>query len=137
MFKSKSPKQTPAQQELERISIERERQLNVENARQTTKVFSDQIAFRKKMRGVFSLLSNGFKGFLGSSGPFGGGGAGAGGGAALPGGAAGGSLGGGRGGGPGGGGGGGGGGRGGGGGGRGGGRGGGNRGGGGGRVHRR
>ncbi len=86
-------KQTPAQKELERISIERERQLRVENARQTTKVFSDQLAFRKKLRGVFSLLSNGFKGFLGSSGPFSGGGAGSGGAGTVAGGAAGGGTG--------------------------------------------
>ena len=66
---SSKPKQTAEQKELERISIERERQLRVENARQTTKTFSDNIAFRKKLRGVFSLLSNGFKGFqLGSGG---------------------------------------------------------------------
>lgn len=60
----KKPKQTAAQKELERISIERERQLRVENARQTTKAFSDNVAFRRKLRGVFSLLSSGgFKGF--------------------------------------------------------------------------
>ena len=60
---ARKPKQTAQQKELERISIERERQLRVENARQTTKAFSDRIAFRKKLRGVFSLLSGGFKGF--------------------------------------------------------------------------
>ena len=57
------PKQTPQQKELESISIERERQLRVENARQTTKTFSDNLAFRRKLRGIFSLLSGGFKGF--------------------------------------------------------------------------
>jgi len=82
---SSKPKQTAAQKELERISIERERQLRVENARQTTKVFSDNIAFRNKLRGIFSLLSGGFKGFLGSSGASAGGGGG-GGGAVSPGG---------------------------------------------------
>ena len=76
---SSSPRQTAAQKELERISIERERQLRVENARQTTKVFSDQLAFRNKLRGIFSLLSGGFKGFLGSSGASEGGGGGGGG----------------------------------------------------------
>lgn len=60
---SSKPKQTAQQQELERISIEREKQLRVENARETTKAFSDNLAFRKKLRGIFSLLSNGFKGF--------------------------------------------------------------------------
>ena len=62
------PKQTKAQKELELISIEREKELRVENARQTTRAFSDNIAFRKKLRGIFSLLSGGFKGFLGSGG---------------------------------------------------------------------
>ena len=89
------PKQTAAQKELERISIERERQLRVENARETTRVFSDQLAFRKKLRGVFSLLSGGFKGFLGSSGAAAGGGGG-GGGSVGPGGSSGGLGGGGR-----------------------------------------
>ena len=69
------PKQTAAQKELEQITIEREKQLRVENARETTKAFSDNIAFRKKLRGVFSLLSGGFKGFpmLGAAGGLGGG----------------------------------------------------------------
>ena len=62
------PKQTQQQKELEKISLEREKQLRVENARQTTKAFSDNLAFRRKLRGIFSLLSGGFKGFLGSSG---------------------------------------------------------------------
>ena len=62
------PKQTQAQKDLEQISIEREKELRVENARQTTKAFSDNIAFRRKLRGIFSLLSGGFQGFLGSGG---------------------------------------------------------------------
>jgi len=72
-------KQTVAQKQLERISIEREKELRVENARQTTKAFSDNIAFRKKLRGIFSLLSGGFSGFsqLGVSGGRSGGGGGA------------------------------------------------------------
>ena len=65
---SRKPKQTTQQVELERISLERERQLRVENARQTTKAFSDRIAFRRKLRGIFSLLSGGFKGFSSGSG---------------------------------------------------------------------
>jgi len=73
---SSKPKQTAQQKELERLSIERERQLRVENARQTTKAFSDNLAFRKKLRGIFSLLSGGFSGFLGSSGAAAGGGGG-------------------------------------------------------------
>ncbi len=64
---SRKPKQTAQQKELENISIERERQLRVENARQTTKTFSDNLAFRRKLRGMFSLLSGGFKGFSGSN----------------------------------------------------------------------
>ena len=68
---SSKPKQSAASQELERSSIEREKQLRVENARETTRAFSDSIAFRKKLRGIFSLLSGGFQGFpkgLGSGG---------------------------------------------------------------------
>jgi hypothetical protein len=67
---SSKPKQTAQQKELELITIEREKQLRVENARETTKAFSDSIAFRKKLRGIFSLLSAGFVGFpkLGSGG---------------------------------------------------------------------
>ena len=74
------PKRTKAQIELERISVERERQLNVEKARESTRAFSDNIAFRKKLRGVFSLLSGGFGGFpkLGSGGGRDGGGGGGG-----------------------------------------------------------
>ncbi|TFH60917.1 MAG: hypothetical protein E4G91_08315 [Candidatus Zixiibacteriota bacterium] len=60
---SSKPKQTQQQIELEKLSIERERQLRVENARQTTSAFSDNLAFRRKLRGIFSLLSGGFKGF--------------------------------------------------------------------------
>ncbi len=63
---STKPKQTTQQKQLEQISIERERELRVENARQTTKTFSDNIAFRRKLRGIFSLLSGGFKGFSSS-----------------------------------------------------------------------
>ena len=71
---SGKPKQSKQSKQLETLSIERERQLRVENARETTKAFSDQLAFRKKLRGIFSLLSGGFKGFgssLGSSGSLG------------------------------------------------------------------
>ena len=41
------------------MAIERERELRVENARQTTRAFRDNVAFRKKLRGMFSLLSGG------------------------------------------------------------------------------
>lgn len=64
---SSKPKQTAAQKELERIAIERERQLRVENARQTTRAFSDNLAFRRKLRGIFSMMSGGFKGFPSSA----------------------------------------------------------------------
>ena len=81
---SSKPKQTEQQKELERITIEREKQLRVENARETTKTFSDNLAFRKKLRGIFSLLSGSFQGFpntMGASGGLGiGGGSSAGGG---------------------------------------------------------
>jgi hypothetical protein len=70
---SSKPKQTEQQKQLERIQIERERQLRVENARQTAKTFSDQLAFRKKLRGIFSLLSGGMKGFPSGGQPLGGG----------------------------------------------------------------
>lgn len=61
-MKTKST-QTPEQKQLEQIAIERERRLRVENARETTKSMGDQLAFRRKMRGILSLISNGFKGF--------------------------------------------------------------------------
>lgn len=63
---SSKPKPSKQQKELETIQIERNRQLRVENARETTKTFSDNIAFRRRLRGVFSLLSGGFGGFPGS-----------------------------------------------------------------------
>lgn len=62
---SSKPKQTRAQKELEKIAVKREKELNIENARQTTKAFSDNLAFRRKLRGIFSLLSAGFTGFPG------------------------------------------------------------------------
>jgi len=64
---TRSSGQTKQQKELQRISIERERQLRIENARQTTKAFSDNLAFRQKLRGIFSLLSGGFEGFGGTA----------------------------------------------------------------------
>lgn len=64
----KAPKPTPEQKQLEQIQIERERQLRVENARATTKQFDNQIQFRRKLRGIFSLLSSGFTGFGGGGG---------------------------------------------------------------------
>lgn len=90
--------QTKTQKKLEKISLEREKQLRLENAKESTKLFSDQIAFRKKLRGVFSLLSGGFAGFpgLGVSGTNGGaaGGGGGGGGGGMGGGASGAGIGG-------------------------------------------
>ena len=68
---SSKPKQTAGQKELERSAIEREKQLRVERARETTRAFSENVAFRKKLRGIYSLLSGGFAGFpmpLGSGG---------------------------------------------------------------------
>ena len=68
----KKPKVTKAQKQLEKSSVQREEQLRVERAREASKTFTDQMAFRKRMRGIFSLMSNGFQGFgssknLGSS----------------------------------------------------------------------
>ena len=60
---SSKSKPTKRQKELEKIQVERERELRVERARETTRAFSDQIAFRRRLRGIFSLLSSGFKGF--------------------------------------------------------------------------
>lgn len=62
---STKPKQTAEQKKLAQIALQRERELRVENARETTKAFSDNVAFRRKLRGIFSLLSGGFKGFPG------------------------------------------------------------------------
>jgi len=93
---SSKPKQSAESKELERIAIEREKQLRVENARQTTRAFSDNLAFRKKLRGIFSLLSGGFAGFprgLGAGGALGAGGGTSAGGGAAGGGSAGGSAG--------------------------------------------
>ena len=59
----KKSKPTPEQRHLERIQIERERQLRVENARETTRAFSEQLSFRRRLRGMLSLMSSGFKGF--------------------------------------------------------------------------
>jgi len=61
---TRKSKASPEQKQLEKLQIERERTLRVENARETTRAFGDQIAFRRKLRGIFSLLgSGGFKGF--------------------------------------------------------------------------
>ncbi len=64
---SSKPKQSKQSKELERIQIERERQLRVERARETTRAFSDNLAFRRRLRGIFSLMSGGFKGFPGGN----------------------------------------------------------------------
>ena len=60
---SRKPKQTVEQAQLQKLQLERAKELRVENAKQTTKAFSDNLAFRRKLRGIFSLLSGGFKGF--------------------------------------------------------------------------
>ena len=54
---------TPEERQLQQMQIERDKELRVENARETTRAFSEQMAMRRKMRGIFSLLSGGFKGF--------------------------------------------------------------------------
>jgi len=46
----------------------RDADLRVERARELNKDFSEQTAFRRRLRGIFSLLSNGFKGFSGLGG---------------------------------------------------------------------
>lgn len=45
------------------MQVERMRQLNVENARQTTRNYSDNIAARRRLRGIMALMSKGFGGF--------------------------------------------------------------------------
>ena len=45
------------------MQVEQNRQLTVDRARAQTKAFTDQLAFRRKLRGIFSLMSGGFKGF--------------------------------------------------------------------------
>jgi hypothetical protein len=79
MSMGKAPGPSAESIELERMALEREKQLRVENAKEKTKTFSDNVAFRKKLRGVFALLSGGFSGFpsaLGVSTSRGGGGGG-------------------------------------------------------------
>ena len=61
-------KQTPEQLHLQEQQLERARELRVENARETTRAFDENIQFRRRLRGVFSLLSNGFGGFPGQGG---------------------------------------------------------------------
>ncbi len=78
----KKPKQSAESRRLQEIQLEREKQLRIERARETSKAFSDNLAFRRKLRGIFSLLSGGFKGFPGGTGGSGGAGS-AGGGASL------------------------------------------------------
>lgn len=55
--------QTTQQKILERRQIERDRQLTVDRQRAQGKAFADELAFRKKLRGFYTLLSAGFKGF--------------------------------------------------------------------------
>lgn len=45
------------------MQIEQNRQLTVDKARAQTKAFTDQLAFRRKLRGIFSLMSGSFQGF--------------------------------------------------------------------------
>jgi hypothetical protein len=62
---SRRNKQTPEQAQLEANQLERARELRVENARETTRAFDENIQFRRRLRGIFSLLSQGFVGFPG------------------------------------------------------------------------
>lgn len=60
----KTPQITPEQRKLEQAQVERMRELRVESARESAKNFADQNAFRRRLRGLVSLLgSGGFKGF--------------------------------------------------------------------------
>ena len=61
MSKSGGPSKT--QKALEKRQLERERQLTVDRQRAQGRAFTDQLAFRKKLRGMWSLLSAGFQGF--------------------------------------------------------------------------
>ena len=54
---------TAEERQLQTIQQERERELRVERARETTRAFSEQMAMRRKMRGIMSLMTAGFKGF--------------------------------------------------------------------------
>lgn len=65
-----SSKESRASKDARKRSEERERELRVETARAQSKSFDDQLAFRRRLRGIFSLLQGGFKGF--SSKPLGG-----------------------------------------------------------------
>jgi hypothetical protein len=58
---------TKTQRALEQRQLARERELTVDRQRAAARAFTDQIAFRRKLRGMWSLLSNGFKGFPGGA----------------------------------------------------------------------
>lgn len=53
---------TSEQRKLEQNQIERTRELRVDAAREGSKNFQDQNAFRRRLRGIMSLMSGGFKG---------------------------------------------------------------------------
>ena len=59
----KSPGPTAEQRKLEANQLERQRELRVDSARETGKNFQEQNAFRRRLRGIVSLLSGSFKGF--------------------------------------------------------------------------
>lgn len=59
----KRQRMSAEQRQLQAAQIERERTLRVENARETTRAFDEQIAFRRRLRGIMSLMQGGFQGF--------------------------------------------------------------------------
>ena len=62
-MKPSRPKPTQEQRELEAAQAERLKELRVENARETAKAYQESVSFRMRMRGIHSMLSNGFQGF--------------------------------------------------------------------------
>jgi hypothetical protein len=63
MFGSKPKGPTPEQRDLEAAQTERLKELRVDTAREQSRNFSEQNAVRRRLRGLTSLLSGGFKGF--------------------------------------------------------------------------
>ena len=63
MKTAKAPAPSAEDRALKKAQVTRMEELRVEGARETSKTLRDQMAFRRKLRGMFSLLSNDFKGF--------------------------------------------------------------------------
>lgn len=61
------PKISAEQRSAMAVQQERERQLRIEKAREGERSMQDQVAFRRRLRGVTALLSKGFQGFADNS----------------------------------------------------------------------